>query len=341
MTHLIIGVTGQDGSLLAEKLIGEGEKVIGTFRRGGDYGNNDKAWRLDELKIKNLISLEPLDINDIFHFQKLMIKHNPDIIYQLAGNSFVGDSFEAPQSTLATNINSTINILETIRSLNMNTKVFFASSSEIFDSSTFEVKNETSKMEPLNPYGISKLTVYHLVKMYREAFGLEVSTGIFFNHESPFRARNFVCRKISYNIARLKVYGGPSFSLGNIDMKRDWSSAEDFVDGICLIVKKPGDYVLSSGNLTSVRSLLIEAARHAGFDPKFKGEGLKELCYDAITGKVLMTISEKYYRKIDTPGLMGDSEKLEKSTGWKKTKGINQVICQMVEKDINRIKNKI
>ena len=220
MTHLIIGVTGQDGSLLAEKLIGEGEKVIGTFRRGGDYGSNDKAWRLNELKIKEDITLEPLDINDTFHSQKIILKYKPDVIYQLAGNSFVGDSFEAPKSTLETNINSTINILETLRVLNMDTKVFFASSSEVFDSSIYDVKNETSKMFPLNPYGISKLTVFHLVKMYREAFGLKVSTGIFFNHESPFRSRNFVCRKISYNLARLKVLGGEPFSLGNIDMER-------------------------------------------------------------------------------------------------------------------------
>lgn len=341
MKHLIIGVTGQDGSLLAKKLLADGHIVIGTFRRGGDYGNNDKTWRLKELKIENSIILEQLDINDVFHFQKLIINYNPDVIYQLAGHSFVGDSFESPQTTLATNINCTINILETIRSLNMNTKVFFASSSEIFDSSTIELKNETSKMEPLNPYGISKLTVYHLVKMYREAFGLQVSTGIFFNHESPFRSRNFVCRKISYNIARLKVSGGIPFSLGNIDMKRDWSSAEDFVHGICLITQNPGDYVLSSGNLTSVRSLLIEAATHAGFDPKFKGKGLNEVCYDGLTGKVLMTVSEKYYRKIDTPGIIGDSGKLERERGWKKSKSINQVICEMIEKDINRIKHKL
>jgi len=340
MKHLIIGVTGQDGSLLAKKLISQGKRVVGTFRRGGDYGTSDKAWRLDELEIKGLIELEQLDIIDTFNFQKLLFKHKPEVIYQLAGSSFVGDSFESPKSTFETNINSTLNILESIRVLKLDTRVFFASSSEVFDSLSTGAKNENSKMAPLNPYGISKLTIFHLVKMYREVFGLKVSAGIFFNHESSYRSRNFVTRKISYNLARLKVLGGPPFSLGNINMERDWSSAEDFINAICLIVNKPSDYVLSSGKLTSVRSLLIESATHIGFKPKFKGNGLNEVCYDETTGKELVNISEKYYRKIDTPGMFGDSKKLRNDTGWTKTKDINQVICQMVEKDINRIKNK-
>lgn len=340
--NLIIGVSGQDGSLLAKNLLEKGEKVIGTFRRGSDYGSKDKLWRLKELEIKNQIIFEQLEINDPYIIQKIILKHKPDFIYHLAGYSFVGDSFESPISTISTNVNSTLYLLETLKQFKLNIPTFFSSSSEIFDTSDISVKNESSNMSPNNPYGISKLAVFHLTKMYRRTYKLPVSTGIFFNHESPFRSRNFVTRKISYNMARLSTYGGEPFSLGNIYMERDWSSASDFVNGMVLINQKNkfDDYVFSSGKLTSVKTLVSLAASEAGFDPVFEGEGLNEKCLDRETGMILMNIDKKYSRENDTIGMKGDSTKLKKSLSWTNQFSIQDEMKKMVTRDIERIKNK-
>lgn len=340
--NLIIGVTGQDGSLLAKNLIEKGEKVIGTFRRGSDYGSKDKLWRLKELEINNQIIFEQLEINDPYNIQKIILKYNPDFIYHLAGYSFVGDSFESPISTISTNVNSTLYLLETLRQFKLNIPTFFSSSSEIFDTTDILEKNERSKMSPNNPYGISKLAVFHLTKMYREVYKLPVSTGIFFNHESPYRSRNFVTRKISYNMARLSTYGGEPFSLGNIYMERDWSSAYDFINGMMLINQKnkPDDYVFSSGKLTSVKSLVSLAASEVGFDPVFEGDRFNEKCLDRVSGVILMKIDKKYYRENDTIGIKGDSNKLKKTLSWTIQSSIQDEMKKMIKKDLERIKNK-
>ena len=338
--NLIVGVTGQDGSLLANNLLEKGEKVIGTFRRGSDYGSKDKLWRLKELGINSQIIFEQLEINDPYYIQKIILKHKPDFIYHLAGYSFVGDSFESPISTISTNVNSTLYLLETLRQFNLKIPTFFSSSSEIFDTTDILDKNESSKMSPKNPYGISKLAVFHLTKMYREVYKLPVSTGIFFNHESPYRSRNFVTRKISYNMARLSVFGGEPFALGNIYMERDWSSASDFINGMILINQKnkSDDYVFSSGKLTSVKTLVSLAASEAGFDPVFEGDGLNEKCLDRETGKILMNIDKKYYRENDTIGMKGDPSKLRNTLYWTNQSSIQDEIKKMVIRDLERIK---
>ena len=340
---LILGVTGQDGSILANKIVSNSGNVIGTFRRGSDTGSENKLWRLKELNLLNKIKLEPLELNDSYSIQKIILKHKPDEIYHLAGNSFVGDSFKFPQFTLKTNIDSTLNILEAVKLIDRSIKVFFASSSEIFDSSELSKKNEKSKFSPINPYGVSKLTTIQLVKLYRKAYDMKLSTGIMFNHESQFRSRSFVTRKISFNMARLKLYGGKPMSLGNINASRDWSSAEDFVDAMNLILNKNifEDLVFASGKLTSIKKLIETAAKTVGFEPIFFGNGKNEVCIDKISKLKLVEIDKKYFREIDTPGITGDFNLLTKKTGWVSKKTILTVIQDMVKKDLDRLKNKI
>ena len=339
---LIIGVTGQDGSILAKKLISNKFEVIGTYRRGSDTGLNNKLWRLNELGIKNKIQLEPLELNDSFSIQKIINKNKPDAIFSLAGNSYVQDSFEFPQFTIQTNVTSTLNILESVKLIDKNIKVFFASSSEIFDSIDNNTKNENSKMNPSSPYGISKLTILKLVDLYRKTYKMNLSTGIMFNHESEFRSRSYVTRKLTFNLARLKLFGGDSVQLGNIDSSRDWSSAFDFVDAMTNIIYNNNfnDFVFSSGKLTSLRSIIVHACKYLEFEPIFTGDGYDEKCIDSKTGLELISINKKYYRKIDTPGMVGDSSKLKKVIGWNPKISIEETIEKMIDKDINRLKIK-
>lgn len=339
---LIIGVTGQDGSILAKKLISKKFEVIGTYRRGSDTGLNNKLWRLSELGIKNQIQLEPLELNDSFSIQKIINKNKPDTIFCLAGNSYVQDSFEFPQYTIQTNVTSTLNILESVKLIDKNIKVFFASSSEIFDSTENHTKNENSKMSPSSPYGISKLTILKLVDLYRKTYRMNLSTGIMFNHESEFRPRSYVTRKLTFNLARLKLFGGNSVQLGNINSSRDWSSAFDFVDAMFDIISNNNfnDFVLSSGKLTSLRSIIVHACEHLEFEPIFVGDGYDEKCIDSKTGLELISINKKYYREMDTPGMVGDSSKLKKEIGWTPEISIEKTIEKMIDKDINRLKTK-
>ena len=334
-TALILGVTGQDGAHIASHLLNQSYSVYGGFRRG----SNTKTWRLEHLDILNQIKLVNINIDEPNHLIETIQEIKPDYIFHLAGESFVADSFAHPLTTIKANINGTVNILEAIRIVSKDTRIFFASSSEVFGNTEKGVLlNEESSLLPSNPYAISKMSAQHLVKMYRDRYGLFASIGILFNHEGPLRTRSFVTRKITYNMARLATQGGEPFELGSFDSCRDWGSAEDFTKAMILTLSsgKGDDFVFATGKLTSVRSFLKMSAEYAGFSPSFEGEGISEVCVDSRTGQKIAYLSESYFRPFDTSARLGDSSKLKKTTGWLGSRPVEKIINEMTQIDIER-----
>lgn len=335
---MILGVSGQDGAHLADYLLKNGYQVFGGYRRSGI----NKLWRLNFLKILNKINLVEFDLREPQHLIDLFKKIQPHEIYNLAGDSFVADSFDHPFRTMDTNVNGALNILEAARLVTPKSKIFFASSSEVFGNSKNNLgHNEQSLKFPCNPYGISKLTADNFVRLYREKYDIYSCSGILFNHEGPLRSRHFVTRKITYNFARLKLENNSShFELGNFNSSRDWGSAEDYVQAMnsMLTSKVPNDFVISTGKLTSVRQLLIIAANCVGFDPFFEGSDQNEICFDKTSGRVLAKVSFKYFRPFDTEPMYGDSSLIKNKLGWKPSQRISDIIESMVSSDLYRRK---
>ena len=336
-TAFITGVTGQDGAHLADLLLKKGYEVYGGFRRGG----LNKMWRLDFLGITDKIKLVEFQLSEPQRIINLFKKIQPKEIYNLAGESFVADSFDYPCHTMQINAHGVINVLEAARLVSPNSKLFFASSSEVFGY-TKENKghNEQSARRPCNPYGISKLTADNFVKLYREKYGMFACSGILFNHEGPLRSRFFVTRKITYNMAKLKLENEEHFELGNLSSSRDWGSAIDYVNAMKIMLEavKPHDFVISTGKLTTVREVLEVAARSVGFDPVMEGNDENEICADKISGRVLAKVSSKYYRPFDTSSMLGDSSKIKKMLDWQAQQGLTAMIESMVETDLYRRK---
>lgn len=334
-TALILGVTGQDGAHLASHLLKQGCSVYGGFRRG----SSAKTWRLEHLEVLNYVKLVNINIDEPYHLIETFQEIKPDYIFHVAGESFVADSFTHPLTTIEANAIGTLNILEAVRLVSKDTRVFFASSSEVFGNAKEGVLlNEQSEFAPSNPYAISKMTAQHLVKMYRERYGLFATTGILFNHEGPLRTRSFVTRKITYNLARLAVKGGDPIELGSLDAARDWGSAEDYTQAMTLTLdaSKADDFVFATGKLTTVRNFLKIAAEYAGFKPVFDAEGSLEICLDRKTGKQIAYVSERYFRPFDTTARLGDASKLKQKAGWVGSRPIEKVASEMIKVDIER-----
>mgnify|MGYP000037544515 CR=1 FL=1 len=335
----VTGVTGQDGAHIARLLVDDGWKVFGGRRRG----SSSSTWRLDYLGITDKVELVELQLTEPQNLIQLLQKIQPIQIFHYAGESFVADSFKYPGVTLDANAHGTLNLLEAARLVSPQSKILCASSSEVFGSSQEEggVCHEDSDYKPVNPYGISKLTAMHYARMYREQYNAFVCSAIMFNHEGPLRGRPFVTRKITHNLARLKVAGGECFELGNLDSSRDWGSAEDYVAGgkAMLDLDVPSDYVIASGKATTVREFLFFAAEAAGFNPIFEGRGVDELCVDKVSGKILTRVSPKYFRALDTPPIIGDASKLSSRTGWEGSRDLSVLISEMVNSDIVRWKS--
>jgi len=333
----ITGVTGQDGAHLADLLLKKGYEVYGGFRRVG----LNKMWRLDFLGITAQIKLVEFQLDEPQHIIDLFKKIQPDEIYNLAGESFVADSFDYPCHTMEINAHGVVNILEAARLVSPRSRMFFASSSEVFG---YAAKNgglnEQSTRKPSNPYAISKLTADNFVRLYREKYGMFACSGILFNHEGPLRSRHFITRKITYNMARLKLDDQKHFELGNLSSARDWGSAVDYVNAmkIMLEVDNPSDFVISTGELTTVRQVLEIAASFVGFDPIFEGSDENEVCIDKSSGRVLAKVSSKYYRPFDTAPMLGDSSLIQKLLGWHAQQGVTSMIESMVAADLYRRK---
>ncbi len=331
---LITGVTGQDGAHLADFLLRNGYEVYGTYRRG-----TNKTWRTDHLGITHKIKLVEFQLNEPQSIVALLQEINPNEIYHLAAESFVADSFKYPNVMLESNTHATCNILEAARVVSPAARIFFASSSEVFGHSKGNAPlNESAIPQPRNPYAISKLAADYFVQMYRERHGIYVCSGILFNHEGPLRSSQFVSRKITHNVVRLKQHGGDPIKLGNLDSARDWGSATDYVHAmkLMLTMEEPKDFVIASGKLFAVRDLLRLAALAAGFDPIFEGESQSEVCVDKTTGMTIAEVSLDYFRPHDTLALMGDPSEIEVQTGWRRTKSFEQIIDEMVAVDFQR-----
>ncbi len=337
---IISGINGQDGAYLSRKLLKKNFKIYGILRRGSTH----KIERLEDLNINNKIDFLRCDITEYQAVQKYIEKIKPDFFYNLAAQSFVQYSFENPFSTFKVNLNAVLNILETLRINNLvKCRFYQASTSEMFGN-TVRKRNQKINMqnsfEPVSPYAISKLSAHHLVKLYRESYGLYACSGILFNHESPLRGREFVTKKIVENLVKQKYQNGKILKLGNLDANRDWGHAEDFVDAMISILnqKKPDDYIIATGKSNSVREFFLLTARILGFKPKFIGKGVYEKCIDLKSKKIIMKVDKKYYRDNELHFLRGDASKSKKILKWKPKYNFIQMINEMVNYEVNQIK---
>ena len=333
---LITGVTGQDGAILADILSSKGFDIYGASRR-----NSHNLWRINELDLTNKISFLNYDATDVSSIDYILSKHKFDSIFHFAGSSFTVDSLEFPQNTLITNINGTLSLLEAARKYSPVSKIFIAGSSEVFSrTTTLETLhiNEKSSRSPVNPYGVSHLALDALVEIYRKTHGLKISLGIFFNHESKFRSLQFVTRKITSGLAEIKNGHDIPLKLGNFSACRDWGCAVEFMEGASSLIENSifGDFVFASGKSTTVRELLTQAAKAAGFKPSFDGIEFNEVCIDSKTGKILAVSDKKFYRETDSYKVVGDSSLILKATGWRPNRNILEVVEEMTFADIKR-----
>lgn len=350
-TAIITGITGQDGAYLAELLISKGYVVHGIKRRTSLFNTEriDKLYN-DYFLHKGRFFLHFGDMTDSTNIIRLINEIKPDEIYNLAAMSHVKVSFEIPEYVVDADGVGTLRILESIRILGLQNKirVYQASTSELFGKVQEIPQNETTPFYPRSPYGVAKLYAYWITVNYRESYNIFASNGILFNHESPLRGETFVTRKISIAVANIFLGRKKKFFLGNLDAKRDWGHAKDFVKAMWLIlqVEKPDDWVISTGRLTSVRELLHMAFGYIGVELEFKGQGVNEIgivkscnnkkCKVHI-GQEVIGINPDYFRPAEVDLLLGDSRKANKQLGWKPETNIEEIIAEMVQSDIDSI----
>ena len=334
---LITGVTGQDGAFLSQFLINKGFRVYGTIRRG----SSSKTDRLKSLGILDKIIFVPLEITEFSNVLQVLSDVRPDYIYNLAAQSFVIDSFRHPLITNQTNYVGVLNILECIKLLKLDTKIFQPSTSEMYGEQIDPYATELTNFNPSNPYGLSKLAAYNAIKIYRESFGINAVSAILFNHESALRGKEFVTRKITYQLAQLKVGEGAPLQLGNLSAARDWGFAGDYVAAIELIMSddKCDDYVVATNKLNSVKEFFRLAAEAIGYSPQFEGEGVAEQCWDKKTGQLLCQVDPTFFRKPDTKALRGDYSKINGALGWKPSINFERLVEIMAHADLAKLQN--
>ena len=324
---LITGITGQDGSYLAELLLETGYEVHGIVRRSSLI-NTD---RIDP--IYDDIKLHYGDMTDSGSIIQIIQKVKPDEIYNLAAQSHVKVSFELPEYTGTVDGLGTLRILDAVRILNMenDVRIYQASTSELYGKVQEVPQTETTPFYPRSPYGVAKLYGYWIIKNYREAYGLHASSGILFNHESPRRGETFVTRKITQGLSRISVGVQDVLYLGNLDAKRDWGHAKDYVEAMWLMLQqdKPDDYVIATGEQHSVREFVELAAPIFGINIEWIGEGLNEKGVDKITGRSIIEVSDKYFRPTEVESLLGDATKAKEKLGWEPTTTFKQLVEDM------------
>ena len=330
-TALITGVTGQDGSYLAEYLLGKGYFVHGIKRRSSSF-NTDRINQIFDTN-KNF-KLHYGDLTDSTNLIRLIQNIQPDEIYNLGAQSHVKVSFETPEYTANSDAVGTLRLLEAIRILGMEEKVRFyqASTSEMFGKVQEVPQKETTPFYPRSPYGVAKLYAHWITKNYREAYGLHASSGILFNHESPRRGETFVTRKITRGLSQISVGLQDCLYLGNLDAKRDWGHAKDYVRAMWLMLQQdePDDYVIATGEQYSVREFVKKAAPFFGIKIEWMGEGLEEVGYDWSTKKTIIRVSDRYFRPTEVESLLGDASKAKKVLGWEPEITFDQLIEDMV-----------
>ncbi len=335
---LLTGVTGQDGSYLAELLLEKGYEVYGLQRRA----SMPNTFRVDHLtgeKNGDRFFMTYADLSDSSNLLRVINKVQPDEIYNIGAQSHVGVSFDIPEYTANINALGPLRILEVLRNLHLPAKFYQASSSEMFGDVLETPQKETTPFNPQSPYGLSKVFAFHITKIFRTGYGIFASNGILFNHESPRRGFNFVTRKITLGLSRIKLGLSGELHLGNLDAKRDWGFSKDYVEAIWLILQheKPDDFVIATGETHSVREFVVEAGKHLGMDIEWKGSGIKEIGIDCKTGKTVIRIDPQYFRPNEVNFLQGDSSKARKMLGWNPKTTFSALAKLMAEEDLHYV----
>ena len=324
---LITGINGQDGSYLTELLLQKGYEVHGIVRRASLI-NTD---RIDH--VYDSINLHYGDLTDSTNLVRVIQQVQPDEIYNLGAQSHVKVSFEMPEYTGMVDGLGTLRILEAVRLLGMEkkTRIYQASTSEMYGKVQEIPQSETTPFYPRSPYGVAKVYGYWIVKNYRESYGLHASSGILFNHESPRRGETFVTRKITRGLSSISTGQQDILYLGNLNAKRDWGHAQDFVEAMWLMLQQgePDDYVIATGKQYSVRDFVEEAAPYFGMNIVWQGEGLNEVGIDKNTGKIIIKVNPKYFRPAEVETLLGDATKAKEKLGWEPKTSFKQLVEDM------------
>lgn len=336
---LITGITGQDGSYLAEFLLEKGYEVHGIVRRV----SISNTGRIDHLLEKKLITVHDCDLSDSSGLVNLVSKIQPDEIYNLAAQSHVGTSFDAPEYTSDVDAIGVLRLLEAIHTLHLEnkTKFYQASTSELYGKVEEVPQSEKTPFHPYSPYAVAKQYGFWMCREYREAYGIFAVNGILFNHESPRRGENFVTRKITIAAGRIKMGLQDHLELGNLDSLRDWGYAKDYVECMWLMMqeKEPDDYVIATGVQHTVREFCTLAFHYIGIELEWKGKGIDEKGYDKATGKMLVCVNKAFYRPTDVVNLWGDPTKAKTKLGWNPQKTSYEELCKlMAEADLRNAK---
>ena len=333
---IITGITGQDGAYLAQLLLDKGYTVYGTYRRTSSVN----FWRIEELAIQAhpRLHLVEYDLTDLGASIALVQKTQPDEIYNLAAQSFVGVSFEQPTTTAQITGIGALNLLEAIRLVNPRTRFYQASTSEMFGKVQAIPQVEDTPFYPRSPYGVAKLYAHWMTVNYRESYGIFASSGILFNHESPLRGREFVTRKITDSVAKIKLGKLDVLELGNIDAKRDWGYAKEYVEGMwrMLQASQPDTYVLATNRTETVRDFVHMAFKAAGIQVQFQGRAEAERAINTATGATVMRVNPRYYRPAEVDLLVGNPAKAQAQLGWTPCTTLEQLCQMMVDADLRR-----
>ena len=333
---LITGITGQDGAYLAQLLLEKGYQVSGTYRRSSSVN----LWRIQELGIEHhpALNLVEYDLTDLSAGIRLIDTVEPDEVYNLAAQSFVGVSFEQPLATANITGLGAVNLLEAIRIVNSKVRFYQASTSEMFGKVQAVPQLEDTPFYPRSPYGVAKLYAHWMTVNYRESYDIFGASGILFNHESPLRGREFVTRKITDSVAKIVLNKLDVLELGNLDAKRDWGYAKEYVDGMWRILQapKPDTFILATNRTETVRDFVSMAFKAAGIGLEWQGSGEQETGHCAQNGRLLVKISPKFYRPAEVELLIGDPSKAARELGWAPTTTLEELCQMMVEADLRR-----
>jgi GDPmannose 4,6-dehydratase len=335
---IVTGITGQDGAYLARLLLSKGYKVIGTYRRTSSVN----FWRIEFVGIESHPNFELVeyDLTDPGAAERMLRRFKPTEIYNLAAQSFVGVSFDKPVTTTEISGTGVLHLLEAIRNVDPSIRFYQASTSEMFGLVQSVPQNEQTPFYPRSPYGVAKLFAHWMTVNYRESYDLFATSGILFNHESPLRGREFVTRKITDAVARIKSGMLDTLELGNLDAKRDWGYAEEYVEGMWMMLQadKPDTFVLATNRTETVRNFVQLAFRAVDIDVEFTGDGKAERGRCKRTGKELVAINPRYFRPAEVELLIGDASKAQTILGWQANTQLEELCAMMVSADLERVR---
>ncbi len=334
---LVTGVTGQDGSYLAEFLVEKGYQVHAIARRTSSFSRD----RIDGLRDRarengQTFELHYGDLSDSTSLNSIVATTRPDELYNLAAQSHVGISFQQPEYTTDVVATGVLRLLECVRSMGLDTRFYQASTSELYGAGIEVPQSETTPFHPLSPYGVSKLYAFWISKNYRDGYGMHVTNGILFNHESPRRGENFVTRKTTLELARIRQGREAPLRLGNLNARRDWGYAKDYVEAMWLMLQQdtPDDYVIATGETHTVREFVARAAEVAGFELEWSGEGPQEKAHDRKSGRLIVEIDPAYFRPSDVELLCGDGSKAKRTLGWEPKVKFNELVEILMKSDL-------